>query len=1090
METNLINLDRIKAAQPLYSIYESKAGPAHKKLEQEIVEKAIERGKTHIRGGPVFKFKLKKALKEASLEGCRMPLPVPVRFFISSDRVKLDSDLGILYINPSFSFSKTKDILKTFFDQAPAKKTYRYQDEHKIDVITTFFRRVNRKIARVSIEQKLQKAVIQIIKTPPLGRVATEDQHFFMVIMRLEMFIKKIAHMIEKNSIISLLQKERELAQKKLFDIKRRQKGDFKNDEAVKIVSRIKIIDAIIYKKRLLVQRRLFDRAQLSIKNWQPSLDGRDPIKTNRIKLLKIEALISVLEDRKKRPGRTKDFSFRKILIGLWEAKIINLKKKLIKYKYLASIYDKQKTFSEKLKNIFMKKYESELIPASFIKSPKAKVFDCLRIFLNLLFLGSYIYFINIPTAFIPLFLLLGLFVFQPIANKFAVLFMSFFTKNSGLKRLSMFELKQEIKRKTKNGQYFCAIDLALYTGKLQEIETTSHYMKKNIANLKNTLKFHDRLAILYQITSNTSDSELIQKEIEKVKNLQAYADHICGKNRIYFLYLHRNRGTAKKIGNIVAAHLLKYHGYTYPVIYTDKDRFVLTFDQKPFFDHALGNFSGSIFGSREKKDAGGQANSKIIQDILEGKRIRIRNRIDFTFFVDNKNDIKIGSLEKALAIMLHPENINIGILQPEMSIEDPISQGHKVTSAFLRMMRFARDIHNVRYLRTLHGLYDNMSAYYGKGMLRLKSYDYMVINEVLNLKYVDSHDWQESVFNHAVLAVSGKKEVNAFKKEGAKKNFHVLIEKKDRSALYGLVFYQDKCIIKDENKDVRTITVNPGLSEEQSIKQVITYLDNGVEVGERELISTIGNYMRDARWLKGDLQMFNTFMPYAGFLPSYHLYHLENIFRRFTNELALCAWVFANFLFALFAPAAGIFGPDVLFALTLYLAVSAFGFAGIDLFLYPIFFESESRIRFGHFGKLKFLSGCFIKIFNRCISGLWQFFIYILIAWPRVFLGIKSSLKVLLSSIDKPLNWGKVSNASLSTEETEKKEIPFKRFFKFYMDSTVIGFALGGVLLMLVISGFVFPSILMPFNVGIIVISFLIGSLTSYLISRKIKVK
>ena len=155
-------------------------------------------------------------------------------------------------------------------------------------------------------------------------------------------------------------------------------------------------------------------------------------------------------------------------------------------------------------------------------------------------------------------------------------------------------------------------------------------------------------------------------------------------------------------------------------------------------------------------------------------------NKVDFSFFIDNKNELKTGSFEAALAAMLHPENKNITIIQPQMSIEDPVYEGNYITSAFLRMMRIARDVHNDRYLATLHGLYNNMSAYYGKGMLRLDQYDYMVMNEILNLKYIDSHDWQESVFNHAALAISGDTKTNVMRQpaSGCDSRYSVLMEK------------------------------------------------------------------------------------------------------------------------------------------------------------------------------------------------------------------------------------------------------------------------------------------------------------------------
>lgn len=1086
MKINALELEKKREKKILFSL----GGRNCKKWEQKTIYQTLTEAQIYIEGNPLFRLKVRRALKKITPKTNSNPSDIPIKFIVSSGRIKLDRELGILYLKSSLSFIKTAEILKKIYTKRPLEKLNENSGFPNRNALFGFWVYINRKILRISIEHKLENAVIKIITSPPMGKVATEDQHFLMIIMRLQMFIKKIAQRIEKRSVVLLLQLERKKTRKTLMSLQRRHQKDFNTADIAKLGKKIKILDSVIHHKRLLIQRKLFDRVLFSIRNWQPSPYNGEKSFEQKSKLLKIEKLIDELNQKAKDMAAKKKFFFTALLGAQVEKKLINLRRKRIKYKYLLSIYDKNKKFSEKLKNLIVKNRANELIPSGYIKPFKAKLFDILRFFLNLLFVSFYIYLINVSLPLVPIFLILGLFVFQPIANKFAVLFMSFFVKNRGLKRLSMFELKDEIARKGENGKYLCAIDLPIYTGKLTELETTVHYIFKNLNNLKETLSFYDRLAIIYQITSNTSKRELIDEEIESIRKIQKFADNFLGENRVYFLYLHRSSSVAKKVGNIVASHLFKYHGFTCPEIYTDSGRFMLTLDRKPIFDRVYGNFSKSLCRN-PNKDAALLDNDGIIKDILRGKRIKIKNKIDFTFFVDNKNEIKKGSLEKALAIMMHYENANIGILQPEMSIEDPISQGTKVTSAFLRMMRIARDTHNLKYLNTLHGLYNNMSAYYGKGMLRLKTYDYMVMNEVLNLKYVDSHDWQESVFNNAVLAVSGDNKANAQKRSGNESSLTVLIEKKDRSELYSFdCSCTDECRVTDENKNMRTFLVPVALKVEEKIELVMSYIDNGVEVGERELISTIGNQTRDIRWLKGDLQMFNTFMPYVFFLPSYHKFHLENIFRRFTNEAALSIWVFINFLFAMILPSIVLVRQEILFILSLYLAVTAFGFSGIDLFLYPVVCELNSRIRFNSDSKLKLSARLLIKILNRIVTGLWQFFIYILVAWPRVLLGIKSTLKVLFSGMDKPVDWGNVSNASISVKETNGCGIPMKKFFSFYLEGIIIGAGLGSLLIMLVMSGQAFISIIMPLNMGIIVLSLLAGPVVSFLISKKIKTK
>jgi len=533
--------------------------------------------------------------------------------------------------------------------------------------------------------------------------------------------------------------------------------------------------------------------------------------------------------------------------------------------------------------------------------------------------------------------------------------------------------------------------------------------------------------------------------------------------------------------------HLFKFHGITNAEIYTDSEKFLTTFNQGPLFDHVYGNFADSLCAVNHPQSEVQLNNQDIINKIINGNKIPINRKIDFTFFVDNKNEIKPSSLEKGLAIMLHPENSNISILQPEMSIEDPIHEGKKLTSAFLRMMRIARDTHNFRYLKTLHGIYQGMSAYYGKGMIRLAGYDYMVMNEVLNLGYVDSHDWQESVFNYAVFCSGSDKRVSI--KHISEKRINLLMESENESNMYRVLFNKDGCIINDKNGNQRAVDLNPG-SEQDRIWQVVNFLDNNMVVGERELISTIGNYIRDTRWLKGDLQMFNTFYPYAKYLPAYHKFHLRSIFRRFSNEVALLIWVVVNFFVISIMLTPVLRGSQALFFLSLHLAVTAFGFAGIDLFLYPIAFELNNNIHGLSRNCLRSALSSIFKIIKKIGVGLWQFPLYVLIAWPRILLGVYTSIHTILAGIDQPVNWSTASNASVSAEEVSETGIPFLKFMRSYLIIIGIGIFLWISLLFFIVQHYASSSILSILNMGTIVISLVLGPFVSYAISRKIEIK
>ena len=1045
------------------------------------------------KGSRSFRARVREALEEirVSKGSADAGYALPAKFIVASERVVFDENLGILYLNRRLTKNEIRGVLDSCAAGIRDFSIYSLQSLQAIRASSFYdkFNAVYRRYFRKPLEKEVTAEVLRIVNSPPKGKISTEDQHFLLTIMRLEMFMKSICVKVEKHSLIHLLTEERKKLRKRLLSLQKNQlAGTDTVCECARLRETVKRLDEVIYQKRLAFQKRLINRVFASIdqENWTDrdfAVHKRN--KQNQLRLvLRIQALKAALtriETRETAFARRRHVALTK--------KLTVLNRKKLQYAYLDASSENQNKFTHKLKTYMEKYHHKELIPESYHKSAQTRVFDVLRYLISTLFVGIYLHIFQIPLALTPILFVLGLYVFQPIANKFTILLMTKYTNNNGLKRLSAPELKREIDKRANHGQYLCAVDLPLFTGKTDELYTTEYYIQKNIKNLRNTLSYYPNLGIVYQITSNTADPAIVEKEIEITQRVQDTADLLFGKKRIYFLYLHRSSGTAKKVGNILASHLLKQHGYTFPRIYTDQDKFLTTFEQKPLFDRVYGNFLQSLCGVGRHSGFSVVKNNAIMKDILSGKRIQLGNKVDFSFFIDNKNELKPGSFEAALAAMMHPENKNITIIQPQMSIEDPVYEGNYITSAFLRMMRIARDVHNDRYLATLHGLYSNMSAYYGKGMLRLEQYDYMVMNEILNLKYIDSHDWQESVFNHAALAISGDTKTTVMRQpaSGCDSRYSVLMEKGNESILVTLSFRGDGCTIVYPDGNSRDIQIEADGTDQEKIIQILDYLDNKVDVGERELISTIGNCQRDMRWLRGDLQMFHTFAAYCRFMPPYHRFHLGNIFRRFANELTLLLWVVTNFALAMLGQTA-VIGQETLFALTLYLAVTAFGFAGIDLFIYPIFFEIKNRPIMAPRSAFKVCMETITETFNKIVVGLWQFVIYLFIAWPRVYLGIKSSIKVLFAGIDQKINWGAASNACISAEETSKQGLPFKRFLFYYSDCMIIGALLFGGLFALILLGKTYTSVFLPFNLGMISISLLLAPFVAYFISKQIR--
>ena len=71
---------------------------------------------------------------------------------------------------------------------------------------------------------------------------------------------------------------------------------------------------------------------------------------------------------------------------------------------------------------------------------------------------------------------------------------------------------------------------------------------------------------------------------------------------------------------------------------------------------------------------------------------------------------------------------------------------------------------------------------------------------------------------------------------------------------------------------------------------------------------------------------------------------------------------------------------------------------------------------------------------------------------------------------------------------ETKGKGMPLIKFIKFYSSSIILGFILGGTLIFLTLNGFAYSSVFMPFNMGIVILSMLVGPIVAYFISLKIK--
>jgi hypothetical protein len=114
----------------------------------------------------------------------------------------------------------------------------------KSSSVHTLLSSLYRKYFRIPVEKRVNAEVRSIIHTPPLGKVSTEDQHFLLTIMRLEMFIKSICVKIERHSVIRLLLQEQKKLKKHLLSLQKQQLTDMDVlPQCVKLSQTIKRLD-------------------------------------------------------------------------------------------------------------------------------------------------------------------------------------------------------------------------------------------------------------------------------------------------------------------------------------------------------------------------------------------------------------------------------------------------------------------------------------------------------------------------------------------------------------------------------------------------------------------------------------------------------------------------------------------------------------------------------------------------------------------------------------------------------------------------------------------------------------------------------
>lgn len=193
-----------------------------------------------------------------------------------------------------------------------------------------------------------------------------------------------------------------------------------------------------------------------------------------------------------------------------------------------------------------------------------------------------------------------------------------------------------------------------------------------------------------------------------------------------------------KKVGNDIAVHELLVAGKTRPTVYTDRRI------HEHVQDATLPNYR-MVWGDFARYTGLRGTNPQIHAAILAGRDLGVDSVPELAAIVDDKNSFAPGEIEKGLSTMLHPENRHIVIGAPRIEVTLPEDQGRTVSSAYVRGVRIAREIHNAADGLTKAGMFEHASAAFGKWFLRPRAYFAHYALEALNAAHALSHDFQQS---------------------------------------------------------------------------------------------------------------------------------------------------------------------------------------------------------------------------------------------------------------------------------------------------------------------------------------------------------
>ncbi|MFW6172275.1 MAG: hypothetical protein ACOC5T_00825, partial [Elusimicrobiota bacterium] len=740
----------------------------------------------------------------------------------------------------------------------------------------------------------------------PYGEVPVEGQHKKMVAMKMAEELLVIAHTIEERLGVPELEQycyDQQQKLNKIIDdiyeqervpVDKKEEGTTEEKETRKpevTEQEIKELNDQIYNIKHSIHKQLIEESKRRLKEQEFAKD--DTITQNRIKELKNE-ISSLSEEIKKLENeieeKSKDIESKnkkekekiKEEIGKLKKQISDLKKKRKKTDYQKDWLEKPGEIINVVSQMLSDYVEDEsIIPPGYQETENYKRYKKMVTSIRL----------SLTSAFVTIGLLHPLLavIAAPLMYKIlwppAHMIGYTFTapkKINGHSKLNYYQLKkyfEEYKKRT-GQKYRVMYEVVTMGTEKNVVDDTVSYIKKNIHEMKSfTDYFGDDCQIIYTWVSGAM---AMPEEKEEVIKLQKYADDVLGEGKVIFLYVQgKQKGWAKKVGDMMVVENLIANGYTTAHNYKDKIKFESTRPEGSVIFDAWGDFKTALNIKETKNGEELRNNEDIIQAMKEGIDLQVdKDAIpEIAIGLDNKNTVPSGELEKALGIMLDKKNRRIKMLTPNIFMTEPEKHGEKLSSYLFNILKEARLINIKDESMKKAGLFNYGSPYFGKGAFRLKEHVKMFEYEILNPDYLTSHDWQESMFTWAEVAtgannvkLENKKVTNQGKRElwmkivvGDKIDIcklslegeDYLLQRYDHEKG---IFTEDRKITTDKNASIEE-------REEQVVNQILSLFKNDFNIGERDFLSFKAILLRDIRWVSGDRGMEKTAEPYKKIL-------------------------------------------------------------------------------------------------------------------------------------------------------------------------------------------------------------------------------